>query len=70
MKQPSVEATPTKVDAEALPHRLTVISSPKLSLKLTETYILIPLAPPRQWCQNVGQIIELICQHLIVNRGS
>ena len=34
MKQPSFEETPTKVDAEALPNRLTVISSPKLSLKL------------------------------------
>ena len=34
MKQPSFEATPTKVDAEAIPHRLTIISSPELSLKL------------------------------------
>ena len=31
-KQPSFRATPTKLDSEALPNHLTIISSPELSL--------------------------------------
>ena len=68
MKQPSVEATPTKVDAEALPHRLIVISSPELSLKLKGNVYSNPFSTslatmPKCW------VNYLIYQHLIVNSG-
>ena len=54
MKQPSFEATPTKVDAEALPHHLTIISSPELSLKLkgnlySNPFSTSPATTPKCW---------------------
>ena len=54
MKQPNFEPTPTKVDAEALPHRLTVISSPELSLKLkgnlySNPFSTSPATAPKCW---------------------
>ena len=54
MKQPIFEATPTKVDAEALPNHLTIISSPELSLKLkgnlySNPFSTSPTKVPKCW---------------------
>ena len=54
MKQPSFEATHTKVDVEDLSHCLTIISSPELSLKLkgnlySNPFSTSPATVPKCW---------------------
>ena len=72
MKQPSFEATPTKVDAEALPHRLTVISSPELSLKLkgnlySNPFSTSPATVPKCWANYWANLSTLNCQSRLVS---
>ena len=72
MKQPSFEATPTKVDVEALPHRLTIISSPRLSLKLkgnpySNLFSTSPATTPKCWANYWANLSTLNCQPGLVS---
>ena len=72
MKQPSFEATPTKVDAEALPHRLTVISSLELSLKLqgnlySNPFSTSPTTTPKCWVNYWTNLSTLNCQPRLIS---
>ena len=72
MKQPSFEATPTKVDAEALPHHLIVISSPELSLKLKGNLYSNPFSTSlattlKCWANYWANLSTLNCQPGLVS---
>ena len=67
MIQPNFEATPTKVDAEALPNHLTIISSPELSLKLkgnlySNPFSTSPTTTPKYWVNYWTNLSTLNCQ--------
>ena len=67
MKQPSFEATPTKVDVEALPHHLTILFSPALSLKLkanlySNPFSTSPTTAPKRWENYWANLSKLNCQ--------
>ena len=72
MKQPSFDATPTKVDAEALPPHLTIIASPDLFLKLkrnlySNPFSTSPATTPKCWANYLANLSTLNCQPGLVS---
>ena len=72
MKQPSFKATPTKVDVEALPHCLTIIFSPELSLKLkgnlySNPFSTSPTMAPKCWANYWANLSTLNSQPGLVS---